>query len=285
MALDRVELIARGLLRAQELSGHHTPIVSLLDNDQLKSLSPEERVEVIKRYSRLKGQNSEYDGPSAASTIWGSAKTGMALAFPLALLGGKLTAPTLKVLKKAKTYKAWKNIGIKTGTPLLATAAAGAVVGATAGMLQHSATSGTNRYLNQISNQIAASTSEEEADVNAAALMASTPYMAKGFMASQGMGHHYTMANLPGAVNNLTTAANSAAHNYDGKIERIPDWARRRYQVPATKEYIGRLQQANVPGSQGMHPQATEDRQVYLPLSDPGNRWNYVKGIGWTKND
>lgn len=294
MALTRTELLARGLVRAQELTGKDVPVVSLLDNPNISSLSPEEKVEIIKRYSELTGHDVEYHGTPLHKEVVRGAMYGAGLAVPFGMMSGKLTfAPPGVISDAAKAgKKPLKEIFARTAKPLAKVLGLGAMIGGTAGLMQGIAKANTNKYLSSISKSISQSKDEEDKRITAAALLTATPHLSKGFQSTGDIMRMHVGANLPRAIESLE-----------------PEDLRPSYTIgiPATEEYIpeslsadARAQYLNEQTAQKYPPTMMDNEGNILPhplagqthgyqFKVPYDDWNYVKGIGgegkvgWTR--
>lgn len=193
MALSRVELLARGLARAQEMSGGSVPVTSLLDNPSLNSLSFEEKVDAIKHYAQLTA-NANYKAPGPGREMRSGAATALQIALPTAItsgiLSGAFSIPTAKALGlAARNGAAAKYILNRTVVPIGIIGAVAAGYGALGAYQNYRSKEGYNRYLQHIQQSIAHSPDEETRRVNSAALLAATSHLSRGQSSAGGVGN------------------------------------------------------------------------------------------------
>lgn len=281
MALTRTELLARGLVRAQELTGKDVPVVSLLDNPNISSLSPEEKVEIIKRYSELTGHDVEYHGTPIHKEIGRGAMYGAGLAVPFAMMSGKLTFPPPSVARdilkggKKPLLEAAKRVGV----PLAKVMSLGAMVGGTYGLLQGQAKANTNKYLTAISKNISSSENEDEKRITAAALLAATPHLSKSFQATGDIMRSQTAGNLPGMIGRIDPHELFDKRFRDGNVSTIPPEIINSYQ--GTPEWIeetyppGSIGQDDLGNTVNLSGHPTGNVKIEFKHDD----WRHVEGL------
>lgn len=255
MALSRTELIARGLAHAGHLTGHGIPVTNLIDSNHFSHLSPEEKIEVLAKYSDMI-KPDERATPSTGQYVRGGIRSGLLAAIPVALGAGVFTLPSVKVLKLAKgNPTAMKDIATRVLGPVGLTLGAGALAGTLAALIQQGKDVEVNRYISRAVDNVSNEHNPTQKKVNAAALLALSNELTSTRRYSSNYGESQVMPGLGNLINKT---------KYQDVMPKINDVRR----MPVYTAYGD-----PVADERGMH--LHEPRTVSIPYDD----WSSVWGI------